>query len=82
MIPARVQSLLDKAGAAGWTATEDPDAGPVRLWALDRAGGGVQFWIYWVPGVDGGRVRLYRHEMLIGSVTAHAVDLRRAPFTI
>lgn len=81
MIPAKVRPLLDRAGAAGWTAVEEPDAGPVRLWTLDRPGGGVQFWIYWVPGVAGGRVRLYRHDMIKATVTAHAVDLRQAPFT-
>lgn len=82
MIPDKVRPLIDKAGAAGWTATEDPEAGDVRLWTLDRAGGGVQFWLYWIPGVAGGRVRLYRHEMLTGFVTARAVDPRVPPFTI
>lgn len=81
MIPDKVRPLLDKAGAAGWTAVEEPDAEPVRLWTLDRPGGGVQFWLYWIPGVAGGRVRLFRHRLSDDTVAALAVHLQRAPFS-
>lgn len=66
--PTKVQGLLDAARAAGLAIEFIPDEGkylyPMHTWSITSGSPNDHdaLWIYWIPGANGGRVRLVRYR--------------------